>query len=146
MLITEERTFIAREGEVGTRNGDTNIDSDHTAIGAKFKFTSIVAALRENDRSIFKRIGIHDCQSFLKILHSLNHSYRSENLTIAHSHTRFNVVENGRSNKVTVLVAGNLNITTIQNQLCTFFDTFLNPPTNLISMLGGNYRTQVSGS
>lgn len=82
MQITEEGFFVSGEREICSRNRNTYVDTNHTAIGQKLKFSCIISILSKDYGTICKRICIHQRKSFIKIFHSLNQRYRSEDLSV----------------------------------------------------------------
>ena len=135
MQITEEGFFVSGEREVCSRNRNTYVDTNHTAIGQKLKFSCIISVLGEDYGTICKRICVHQSKSFVKIFHSLNQRYRSEDLSVTYGHARFYVIKNGRSYEESILIRFvYFHISSIQYQRSTFVYTFLNPLTYFLLM------------
>ena len=134
MQITEEGIFISGEWEICCRNRDTNVDSYHTAICLHSEFTAIISALCKDTGTICKRVGIHDLNSFLIILHTFDTGNRSEDLTISNCHFRCYMIKNRWSYEESVLISWNCYITSVKNKFCTLMNSFLDLVSDFLFM------------
>ena len=129
---------MAGERENADRNGDTNIDADHAAVGALCKFSCIVAVLGEDNRAVCKRIAVHERKTLFKVFDPLDAKHRAEDLLRADGHFLGNVVKDSRADKVAALKAGNGNIPAVKNKRCALLNAFVNPADNTLLVSGGN--------
>ena len=101
--------------------------------------------LGKDDGTVGKGIGIHDGQTFVKILDPLDEGNRAKDLTVAHAHARFDMVEDSGADKEAIFIAGNNNVAAIQDQLRTLVDAGLDPFADVGLVLGRYDGTKLGG-
>ena len=106
VLVAIEGILITGEREICRGHRNTHIDTHHTAVGHHLKLAGIVAALSEDDRAVGEGVGIHESNTLLEGLDTLDDSDRSEDLTVTDGHFRCALIQDGGAHKVAVLVLG----------------------------------------
>lgn len=143
MLVSQEGVLVSGEGVVGRRDRDAHIDAYHAAVGAQLELTGIVATLSEDAGAVCKGIGVHDGQTFLKVLDPLDADNRPENFPVAHGHTRLHMIEDRGAKEEAVFISRHHHIAAVQHQLCTLIDALLNPFADLLLVGGGHDRAKI---
>lgn len=127
VLVAEERVLVAGEREICRGHGDANVDADHAAVGEHFKLAGVIAALREDGRTIGKRVGVHDGQALFKRLDALDERDRSENLALADGHVGCHMIEDRRADEEAVFIARHHDIAPVEHELRAVVNAALDP-------------------
>lgn len=93
--------LVSCEGEHWKRNRDWKIDTDLSTFNFVLELSSSVSVLCEDSNSVTVLICINHINGFLCGVSSDNAHNRSENFFIVAFHAWFNIINNGRTDKVT---------------------------------------------
>src|SRR5450756_2581627 len=135
---------MPREAEDAERDGDADVDADHTTVRPLGELAGIVAALGVDHRTVGELAGIHQRQPFLEVLHALDAQHRAEHLAVADGHAWLDVVEQRRALVETLLVPRYRHPATVQHQLSAFLDALLDPAGHRIAVLFIDQRAQLA--
>ncbi len=125
--IAEERILVSGKREISDRYRNADVDTDHAAMGVACKLAGIVTVLGEDDRSVGKRIGIHQRKSLVEVFDALDAQHGSKDFGVADRHAGFDMVKDGGTEIKAFFKAGNRDAASVQSKRRAFRETFLDP-------------------
>ena len=121
--------LVSSEGEHGERDGDRKVDANLACLNFSLELASSVAVLCEDCSTIAPSVFVDEIDGALKRVSTYDLHNRAEDLLIVAVDASAHVVDNGRSNEITIRIAVNLDATAVKKKaavLLTIGDQTLN--------------------
>ncbi|KNC31680.1 hypothetical protein FF38_10339, partial [Lucilia cuprina] len=144
MMITTERAASTGEGEHGQGYRDGYINTYLTNIDFVDKFAGGGTIGGENGGTVTVGIGIGQLDGFIQSISLKDNQNGAKDFLLIAVHIGGDIGQDGGSYKITILEAGYLNVTAIQDKLGTLFNTRFNQITNTFLGLSRDNGTNIS--
>ncbi|MDT4866016.1 hypothetical protein FQZ97_1008490 [compost metagenome] len=141
--VTEARSLPATEGVVSNRNRDRHVDTDHANLNAACKIARCITVAGEDSNAIAEFMFIRQSQCFLVGLGANDRKNRTEDFFLIDAHVRRDIVEQATTHVEAIFITLHLEVTTIDDEVCAFFDTEIDITANAIECSLSNNRAVI---
>ncbi|MNK99402.1 hypothetical protein D3C87_1197950 [compost metagenome] len=141
--VAELGTARTGEAEERHRHRNRDVDTDLADVDFVLEFTCRRAALGEQARAVAERVGVDQGDGLVERIDFQHHQHRAEDFLGVDLHVGGHAGEQGRADKVALLVTRNRDLATVQLQFRAFLDAAFDQVENPCLGLFRDHRADI---
>jgi len=136
--VTKHGVASTAKGEKAHGSGNSDIDADHARFDQVLEFPCRCTAGGIDTGSIGIVPSVDEFDDIVKIFGAHDTHHRTEDFFAGDGHVWCYVIKDGGADKKAIRVSLNLKVTTVEQEFCTFLDTFFDIAQDPL-FVGGTY-------